>query len=202
MEPRDRVVMKSIELFAQSGIRLVTMDQIAAELGMSKRTIYELFKDKDALVRECLEIMRAQHMQEVVKIMDEASDVIEALYKVSQYGEKKKASMNRLFFEDLRKLYPKMWESVRRGSSKHEESFSCSIIRRGMTEGIFLKDLEVPIVDLFLRMMMEIFHQRELFPDDTSDEALLMNIIIPYYIGISTKKGQELIRQYFPMTLS
>ena len=50
MEPRERVVLKSIELFSRYGIRQVTMDQIASELGMSKRTIYELFKDKDTLL--------------------------------------------------------------------------------------------------------------------------------------------------------
>jgi len=202
MEPRERVVMKSIELFALSGIRLVTMDQIAAELGMSKRTIYELFKDKDTLVRECLETMRDQHMEELREMLARSSNVIEALYLVGQHGEKKKVAFNRLFFEDLKKLYPNMWESVKRGANKNEESFSCAIIRRGMKEGIFHSELNVMVVDAFIRMMMEIFHQRESFPENTTDEDMIRNIIIPYYMGISTQKGQKLLKQYFPITLT
>ena len=55
MEAKERVIAKSIDLFTKSGIRLVTMDQIASAVGMSKRTIYELFKDKDKLLFQCIE---------------------------------------------------------------------------------------------------------------------------------------------------
>jgi len=201
MEPKERVISKSIELFVQSGIRLVTMDQIALELGMSKRTIYELFKDKDTLVRECLETIRYRHLEEVRNILAAASNVIEALYLVSQHGEKKKSSANRLFFEDIKKLYPIMWKSIQKGSRPGEASFSSTILKRGMDEGIFVKDLKIPIVDAYIHIMMDSFHQKELFPENTTDEDLIKNVIIPYYIGISTLKGQELIKKYFPLTL-
>lgn len=101
MEPNQRVIQKSIELFTQYGIRQVTMDQIAEEAGMSKRTIYELFRDKDTLVWECLETMNRNHMQEVKNILASASNVIEALYRAGLHGEKKKSVINHLFFEDL-----------------------------------------------------------------------------------------------------
>ena len=82
MEARERVILKSIDLFTQYGIRQVTMDQIASELGMSKRTIYEHFRDKDTLLRECLETMNMQHTVEVNEILAGASNVIEALYRL------------------------------------------------------------------------------------------------------------------------
>jgi len=49
---------------------------------------------------------------------------------------------------------------------------------------------------------MEIFHKKDIFPENTSDKDLIKNIIIPYYMGISTDKGKKLIEQYIPLTLS
>lgn len=202
MEPQERVILKSVELFTQSGIRLVTMDQIAEELGMSKRTIYELFRDKDTLVSECLEKMHREHLEEIQAILDRATNVIEALYLVGQHGERKKAQTNRLFFEDIRKYYPETWNMIKQRSRPGSNTFSYKIIKQGIEEGIFRSDLNTVVVDSFIHIMMDAIHNNEAFPQDTSPRDLLINIIIPYYIGISTEKGRMLIEQYAQLTLS
>jgi AcrR family transcriptional regulator len=201
MEPNERVILKSIELFTKSGIRLVTMDQIAEEVGMSKRTIYELFKDKDTLVVECLETMHRLQMKEIQEILDNSSNVIEALYNVSQHGELKRAQISHLFFEDIRKLYPHMWNMQKKRAQNKETSFSYKILVKGIEEGIFLEDLNIEIVDTFMYVMMETIHKKEIFPDNTTDKELLKNIIFPYYMGISTEKGKRLLEKYLPLTL-
>jgi TetR/AcrR family transcriptional regulator, cholesterol catabolism regulator len=201
MEPNERVILKSIELFTRSGIRQVTMDQIAEEVGMSKRTIYELFKDKDTLVLECLEAMHRQQMIEIQEILASASNIIEALYRLGQHGEKKKAAINYLFFEDIRKLYPQMWDMMKQRAKTGSGSFSSKIINKGIEEGIFRQDINVEIVDIYINSMMETFHKKDIFPDNTTDKDLLKNIIVPYYLGISTEKGKKLIEQYIPLIL-
>jgi len=202
MEPNERVILKSLELFKRSGIRLVTMDQIAEEVGMSKRTIYELFKDKDTLVVECLEAMHRQQMADIREIMADASNIIEALYRLGQHGEKMKAGINYLFFEDIRKIYPQIWDLMKKRAKTGTGSFSVNILTQGIKEGIFQPDLNIGIVDIFINSMMEIFHKKDIFPENTSDKDLIKNIIIPYYMGISTDKGKKLIEQYIPLTLS
>jgi TetR/AcrR family transcriptional regulator, cholesterol catabolism regulator len=201
MEPNERVILKSIELFTRSGIRQVTMDQIAEEVGMSKRTIYELFKDKDTLILECLEEMHRKQMIEIQDILASASNVIEALYKLGQHGEKKKAAINYLFFEDIRKSYPQMWDMMKQRAKTGSGSFSSKIINKGIEEGIFRQDINVEIVDIYINSMMETFHKKDIFPDNTTDKDLLKNIIVPYYLGISTEKGKKLIEQYIPLIL-
>jgi TetR/AcrR family transcriptional regulator, cholesterol catabolism regulator len=196
MEAKERIILKSIDLFTESGIRHVTMDQIAVEAGMSKRTIYELFRDKDELIRECLETMHRQNMEEVQEILSRASNVIEALYKFGQHGEKKKAAINRLFFEDIRKIYPHMWETMKNRARSGGGSFPQRILKQGIEEGIFLKDINIEIVDAFFHIIMETFHKKDIFPANTTDRDLFTNIILPYYIGISTDKGKKLIKQY------
>jgi TetR/AcrR family transcriptional regulator, cholesterol catabolism regulator len=201
MEPAERIILKSIELFTLYGIRQVTMDQIAEEVGMSKRTIYELFKDKDKLVWECMETMHRQHLAEVQRILNTASNVIEALYTLGQHGEKKKSLINRSFFEDIKKLYPAMWETMKQRNKPGPGSFSYKIFTKGIEEGIFNKDINIEIVDAFIHIMMETFHKKDIYPENTTDKDLLKNIIIPYYMGISTEKGKKLIEQYIPLTL-
>ena len=202
MEPNERVLLKSIELFTKYGIRLVTMDQIADEVGMSKRTIYELFKDKDTLVKFCLEEMFRMQIQETQEILAKTSNVIEALHRMGIYREKKLASVNFLFYEDIRKLYPHLWEQMKRFAKSGADSLNRKILTKGIKEGIFKKELKVEIIDIFITSMMEIFHKKDTFPENTSDEDLIRNIIVPYYLGISTEKGKQLIEQYLTATPS
>ena len=197
MEAKDRVILKSSELFLQTGIRLVTMDQIATEMGMSKRTIYEMFKDKDDLLAQCLESMFRQDIKELHEIISGSDNAIEALYLIGQHGEKKKASVNRIFFEDFRKLYPVLWEHFRVKSGPGRESVSFTILQKGLGEGIFRKDLNLEIVDIFIHSMMETCYNAEIFPANTDMKEIIGNVIIPYFRGIATRKGQELIEKYF-----
>jgi hypothetical protein len=92
-----------------------------------------------------------------------------------------------------------MWVTLQQRFKPGEGSLSCSMLKKGIEEGIFLKDLNTDVVDRFIYIMMETFHKKELFPQNTSDQDLIRNIIIPYYKGISTEKGEKLIDQYFPM---
>ncbi|HPM91974.1 MAG TPA: hypothetical protein PKZ74_04120 [Bacteroidales bacterium] len=161
-----------------------------------------MFKDKDTLVMECLESIHRKQMTEIQEIAERVSNVIEALYRVGQYSEKKKAEMNPIFFEDIRKLYPQIWNTMKQRSNTGSGMFSHMILTKGIGEGIFRDDLDITIVGTFMQSMMETFHKKEIFPENTPDKALLRNIVIPYYMGISTDKGKKLIEQYIPLTFS
>ncbi len=197
MEAKERVILKSIELFLQAGIRLVTMDQIATEVGMSKRTIYEMFKDKDDLLTQCLESMFQQNKDEFHEIVSKSDNAIEALYLIGQHGEKKKASINRLFFEDFKKLYPQLWEQFKEKNGPGRESVSFTILQKGLGEGIFRKELNLEIVDIFVHSMMETCYNAVIFPVNSDMKEIIGNVIIPYFRGIATRKGQDLIEIYF-----
>jgi AcrR family transcriptional regulator len=202
MTPYERVILKSIELFTHYGIRMVTMDQIAEAAGMSKRTIYELFKDKDTLVKECIEVMYLEHSQQVQEILSSATNIIEALYKLGQHGEKKKMTLNRLFFDDIRKLYPQLYDTMMQRTKPGVGSFSYRILKQGIEEGIFRSDINIEIVDTFMYVIMETFHNKDMFPEDTSDNDFIKNILVPYYLGISTETGKKLIEEHVRLLYS
>lgn len=196
MENKERVIIKSIELFKKLGIRYVTMDQIAGELGMSKRTLYELFKDKDDLLVQCLQAMGKKHREEIHAIISRSENTIEALFKIAEHGEKKKSLVNVLFFEDLEKIYPHMLEKLKK-EIDGDEPIMAKILKRGVKEGIFKKELKTEVVELFILEMMKICGNKKLFNNDINDRIIAENIIIPYFLGISTGKGQQLIDKHF-----
>ncbi|MBN2214121.1 MAG: TetR/AcrR family transcriptional regulator [Bacteroidales bacterium] len=198
MDTKERIILKSVELFKKAGIRQVTMDQIAAALGMSKRTIYEMFKDKDELLWQCLLFMDRQNEDEMEAIISQSSNAIEALYLIGQHGEKKKADINPLFFDDFEKLYPEMRSYFVKRNQPGNESITYAILKRGIKEGIFRKELNLAVVDVFIHEMMQTCHKTGIFPDNTNTRVIIDNIIIPYFRGISTKKGLELIEKHFP----
>jgi TetR/AcrR family transcriptional regulator, cholesterol catabolism regulator len=197
MKARDRVILKSIELFTKAGIRQVTMDQIASAVGMSKRTIYELFKDKYELLLQCIQTISNQHKKELDEIISNSDNAIEALYLMGQHSEKKKAAINWLFFDDLEKMYPELKRSLAGRNKLGDETISYKILKRGIREGIFKKNLNLVIVDIFIHEMIKIVHAREIFPENTNSMEIIENILIPYFRGISTENGIKLMDKHF-----
>ncbi|MGV8111403.1 MAG: TetR/AcrR family transcriptional regulator [Lentimicrobium sp.] len=97
MEAREKILDKAIELFLNLGIRNVTMDTIAAESGVSKRTIYELFKDKDDLVVQALREMIIRHNQDMLGIISQTGNVIEAIFMIMKMETERRGSFSRVF---------------------------------------------------------------------------------------------------------
>jgi len=106
MELRNRIIMTAFERFAKYGIRSVTMDQIANDLGISKRTLYETFSDKRELLIDGMKHFSSLQHADADNTIRSAGNVIEAIYILVKKGEEMKQRLNPLFFEDIRKYYP------------------------------------------------------------------------------------------------
>jgi len=198
MEIRERIITEAFGLFGKSGIRSVTMDQIANYLGISKRTLYENFKDKNELLAEGIEHFRKIMHAEAANLLKNSSNVIEGIYFIGRHGEKMRKSVNPLFFEDIRKYYPDIHSGLSEKNRYSQYSIMRSLIRKGMNEGVFNKSLNPDIVNEFWHEIMNIFMNEETFPRDRyTQEDLIKNMIMPYLIGISTENGKGLIEKYF-----
>ncbi len=199
MDSREHIINRSIDLFTKSGIRSVTMDQIASYAGISKRTIYEIFKDKNDLLEQCIEEIIKISQIELQQILDKSENSIEALFQIGQHGEKKRSSLNPLFFEDIDKLYPEIKKKFIKRTYPGKDSISFKILNTGIDEGIFRKEMNIEIVDIFIHEIMKICNNAELFPDNTNTLEIVENIVLPFFRGISTTKGKELLDKHFPV---
>ena len=104
MEVKDRIVAESGLLFVKYGIKSMTMDALAEELGISKRTIYERFKDKDTLLLEVITYYKNQTSEEAHKLIDQSDNAIEALFRIIKLTVSQMQRVSPAFFNDFRKL--------------------------------------------------------------------------------------------------
>lgn len=199
METKERIIVKAGELFPSMGIRNVTMDQIAAELGMSKRTIYEHFKDKDDLVIQVIEHDMLQNNRKLLDIVAQTENAIEALYVIIEREFSRIISFNPVFMEDIKKYIIRIHACFFEDLQKMREfSVSYAILEKGIREDIFRKELAIDVVDNFLHELVNIFQKSQRFRlMNLQKEDVLQNILLPYFRGICTKKGQDLMDKYF-----
>lgn len=199
MDNRNKVIQKAGELFLTMGIRNITMDYLAIELGMSKRTLYEFFGQKDTLVIEALHEILRQENEELRRIIVDSDNVVEALFKIIRRKKELHTSLPRVFVEDAAKYMPKMRECLFNDKdSSRLNSLSFLMLERGVKEGVFRKELDIMIVDQFILDMIQLIHSHSrIAVNNLGSDELLNNILMPYLRGLSTPKGLALINNFF-----
>ena len=120
VELRERIILAAVELFTTNGIKSITMDEIAASLGISKRTLYEVFPDKETLLEEC--ILKSQKDGDIfVKgVIETSSNVLEVLLRCYQWSIERFHATNKKFFEDIKK-YPKAYQLMKNNRNRSSE---------------------------------------------------------------------------------
>ena len=122
-ELRERIIMTATEAFTLKGIKCITMDDIAAALGISKRTLYEVFADKESLLKECILQKQAERDKYLQEIYEQSNNVLEVILAVFQKSIEIFHQTNKRFFEDIKK-YPKVYAMMKDRSESDSENLS------------------------------------------------------------------------------
>jgi len=180
------------------GVRNLTMDYIAVDLGISKRTIYELFRDKDELLLEALDYWIKLNNTKLLQIVDQTDNIIEAIFVIIDYQHKQIMSYNPLIFEDMKKYFIRLNASYYANREKCREfSVSYTILEKGKKEDVFRDELKIDTVDTFISELIQLFHNSEAIRMmNLSRKEAMDNIFLPYFRGICTVKGREQIDSY------
>ncbi|MBQ2877509.1 MAG: TetR/AcrR family transcriptional regulator [Bacteroidaceae bacterium] len=191
---REHIIAQASDLFFHRGIKDVKMDDIAHEIGISKRTVYELFADKEELLHESLKyIYKNIHRtgrQKIRETSNNTLDVLLTLYYI-YFEMLKKANKN--FFLDL-KRYPKITEYQKTKEKRSSDKFK-KWIQKGVKEGLFREDANSDIILYILRRDIEYITISNEFSNYSIDE-LGRSFILFYLRGIATSKGQEIIENF------
>jgi TetR/AcrR family transcriptional regulator, cholesterol catabolism regulator len=196
MNTRERIINEAATLFRTYGIRSVTMDMIAEHMGISKRTIYEVFNDKEELLRGVLNWMAERQRELTMKCLENSENVIEAIFKIMDYMIEHYKRMSPAFRLDMRKYHNEMIIQMKVNEELRYNNIR-NILVRGMQEGLFREDLDLEITNKCLSGVTKTSEGEKLDLDD-GDENVLRDIFINYLRGISTQKGLELINIYDP----
>ena len=130
-ELKERIIATATEAFTTKGIKSITMDDIAAALGISKRTLYEVFVDKESLLKDCILTVQAERDRYLQEVYEQSHNVLEVILAVFQKSIEMFHKTNKRFFEDIKK-YPKVYNHVLFyvGSGARHFPFGCQLCNR------------------------------------------------------------------------
>jgi TetR/AcrR family transcriptional regulator, cholesterol catabolism regulator len=197
MTSKERIQEKAHELFMQYGIRSVSMDDIANHLGMSKKTLYQFFIDKDELVDMVVD-GHINHMQtDCVGCRKDATDAVHEIFITMERIIEQFSDMNPMVLNDLEKFHFRAYQRFR----EHKDKFLMKLIREniewGKKEELYRPELSTDIMSKFRLESMMIPFNITVFPPGKYNLAKLSGQIIEHFIyGLVTIKGHKLIQQY------
>jgi AcrR family transcriptional regulator len=197
MEVKDRILIKAEELFMQYGIRSVSMDDIANNLAMSKKTLYQYFADKDELVEAVVD----GHINEVevdcMNCRKEAKDAIHEIFLTMEHIMEEFNNMNPMLVYDLEKFHFKAYQRFRNYKDKFLLQIIHSNIEWGIKDDLYRPDLNIDVLSKFRIESIMIPFNVAVFPPGKYNLAETSGIIIEHFIyGLATVKGHKLIQKY------
>jgi len=197
MDLRERIIENSMELFLQRGCKSVTMDDVATENGISKRTLYEMFSDKSTFLEECI-LYSSEKMKCNMEEMRKApGNVLDLLFKVHENQSELSVNLRINFFIELKKFYPDIYSKfIVKFAHYHSDNIN-DFLKRGQEEGLVLNDIDTPIVSTAIIEISNIIGNKDIFSlENITRKQLFKETLIYFFRGISTQKGIELIDNY------
>lgn len=189
MDARDCIIDGAEKLFRKNGLKSVTMDELARSLGMSKRTIYENFKDKDELIQSCLLKFSTDGLARRNKILDSNSNVYEVMYQFAQLQHQELSGVNPVLFDDLRKYYSDLLAKSKSKSLDNnlkllERLFKTGIDGQFFNSSSFNVEVASRLIYNSIEFAIDLIDNHKYAPYE-----VYRTIFYPFFRGISTEKG-------------
>lgn len=197
METKERIQKKAQELFRRYGVKSVTMDEIATQLGVSKKTIYQYFSDKDELVLEVANTVIHSTEQGCNNNCIESADAIEELFYAMEFGQQMFQQINPAMLFDLEKYHPHAYKNF----LKYKNDYMLKVIeknlQRGIKEELYRPEINVDIISRYRLETMLMPLQQEVFPSNKYKVQEVHYAIMEHFLfGIASEKGYKLILKY------
>ena len=171
------------------------MDELAASLGISKRTIYENFTDKEQILSAFLIKLRDERDQKGAEIMNKAGNIIEFFIEMVEL-HKHTPFYSVKFYEDIYKYYPNVYDKIKMESQKANDFFK-SILAEGIKQGYVREDLNTDVAAFLVEESMYIYIRASYLekPPFTFEE-LFSTMMTNFIRGISSEKGIKIFDEY------
>ncbi len=194
--PRDRILSGAQDLFFQKGIRSITMDDIAQHLGMSKKTIYSFFKDKDEIVNAMIENKIGVDKREIGAICNCGKNVVEEVFGIMKHMTQMFSKLNPVVFYDLQKYHPEAWKKFK----QFKEEFILGLVEKniedGKKQGHVRPDINTKVLARIRIEQIEMAFNSNIFPPDKFSVLEVQIAMLEHFLyGICTLKGHKLINK-------
>ncbi|OMP31981.1 MULTISPECIES: TetR/AcrR family transcriptional regulator [Mangrovimonas] len=194
---KDDILKTASELFLTYGFKSVTMDEIANALGMSKKTIYQYFENKNVLVEATTLYMFNLISNGINEIRAQKLNPIEEIFEIKRFSMQHLKDEKSSPQYQLQKYYPKIFESLKNNQfCVMEDCVACNLTA-GVEQGLYRDTINIQFVTKIYFNCMMALKDKELFPLNHFSMHELMNHYLEYHLrGICTEKGLEILKKY------
>jgi TetR/AcrR family transcriptional regulator, cholesterol catabolism regulator len=197
METKDRILVKSHEQFNRFGIRSVSMDDIAAALGMSKKTLYQHFADKEELVNACFSQVMEQNRHQCLADQKRAENPIHEVFLAFDMAQEMFANMNPAVLHEMEKYHPASFKKFHEFKYGFLYKALTSNLERGIREELYRPEIDVDVIARFRIESMMLPFNADAFPNNRTHLIHIEQQLFEHFLyGLATAKGQKLIQKY------
>jgi AcrR family transcriptional regulator len=197
MEPKERILLKAHELFNRFGVRSVSMDDISSSLGISKKTVYQYYADKEELVRAVFEVVLEGNKARCCSDIENSENALHEIFLALDMMQEMFSKMNPVVLFDLQKYHPDVYQKFH----QHKNGFLFEVIRnnleKGIREELYRDDLDVDVIARFRIESIFIPFNSDVFPNNRTHLVHIEQQLADLFLcGIVTARGLKLFQKY------
>jgi len=196
-DAKSKLIAEADKLFMHYGLKSVSMDDIARQLGMSKKTLYQYVKNKEELIAEVMRLKRCEDMEVILRSAKDAEDAIDEYLRNHRYFIREMREVSPTTLYDLKKYYYHIWEEQVKG---HVEEFTVSIsqnIQRGIQEGFYREDLQPEVIaKIYSQTVLAIADTSLFSAREMSVDRIIHQHAVYHLHGIMNKAGRRKLREH------
>lgn len=187
---KGRILETAMKAFAERGVKAVRMDDVAQMLGISKRTLYEIYRDKEELLYQGVMHFDQEAKKSMNAFIQQASSVMDIILEAYQRRVLRTGTVNPLFYEDIQK-YPKVTDYLNKEREHAYDQF-LGFLQRGVREGYFRDDINYELVAQMFNAINTFVMTQHLLSRYSIQQVFANMLLIPLR-GFCTKKGLQVI---------
>lgn len=198
MEDKQNFLLKAANLFIENGAKTLTMDDIAREFGISKKTLYQKYRNKEELLEEVLQFKLGEVIQRMKYLDENIENAVERMGCRDVEIDRVSHSNNTILIRQLIKYYPAIFNKHMLNFSEQFSEVLVHNIEKGRKQGYYRRDFDAQIyTKIFFQIVMSYDSSPHLNTtiidrEDYNNEAMMM-----YMNAITTEKGKEVLKKIY-----
>ena len=198
MELKERIINETNGLLKIKSCRLLTMDEIANNLGISKRTLYEQFKDKSSLLENCFNMNFEKAVIDSYKIVETSENSLVSILLMLKKANSSIHTIKYDYIKDLNKYYPEIYQKTFERHINFQKELRNKLLLNALEDNLVLDDINFDLLNSMIQLNLFYCSKNEYMiqnPNHSLIEIAMMHIFT-IMRGVSTTKGIEIIDKY------
>lgn len=193
----NETLERILAMFKRYGIRSITMDDIARELGISKKTLYHDFEDKNDLIGQVINFDLKQSRKFLEEVYRTDLDAIQEIFLVNKLIHQDRSRYSPTFFYDLKRYFPAIYQEWLEDKRQNMFSLIVGNLQKGKQEGVYRKDIHEQTIGKLYMARMEMLDSTEIIDEHQTLSAEFMQEIFTYHLhGICNENGLKTLAEF------